>query len=108
MMKTIKGKKYDFKITCSENRGLFCFYIRAICKSSGRTSCINNLNAILSEFDIDGNDPKAADSTWMLSKIEAHYFVGNSKQFLTDTVFRNYLEKRLDEDRRLGEWENIS
>jgi len=105
---TIEGFKYDFQICSEKENGYSCFYIRATCKSSGRTSCINNLNAILSELDVDPRKPKFADSSWTVSSNEASYFADVAKTVLSDSRFLRYLEKKLHDDRLEGEWENIS
>jgi len=107
MITAIRGGKYNFEIV-SQNKGWdSCFFIRAICKSTGRVSCINNLNAVLSEFNIGIDDPKGADSTWLVTEEETHYLEKTAKQFLASLLFVDYLERQLDEDRSLGEWENI-
>lgn len=106
-MITIKGRKYNFEIVSYAIKEDFCFFIRAICKSTRRFSCINNLNAILSVFEIDVNDPKVADSTWIVTKNEIYKFVDIIRQFLSDSSCLNYLERQLYEDRELGEWENV-
>jgi len=108
MMSFIHGKKYDFEMVSQNVRNDFYFFIRAICKSTKRTSCINNLNPILSEFNVEVDDPKFWDSTWIITKEEAANLEAKGKQFLADSSFRDYLENRLDEDRSLGEWENIA
>jgi len=106
-MTTIQGKKYNFEIVSYHRRIGFCFFIRAKCKSTGRFSCINNLNAILSELGVDLDDPKFADSMWVVTKNESHEFVKTAKEFLSNSYFLNYLERKLDEDREAGEWENV-
>ncbi len=108
MMSFIQGKKYDFEIVSQNERNDFCFFIRAICKSTRRTSCINNLNPILSEFNVRADEPKYQDSSWVVTKKEAYRLEAKGKQFLSDSSFRDYIESRLDEDRALGEWENIA
>ena len=65
------------------------------------------MNSILSEFNIDVNDSKAADSMWIVTESEAQNYVTITQEFLSDTSFLNYLEDQLDEDRKLGEWESI-
>lgn len=108
MISFIQGKKYDFEIVSQNGRDDFCFFIRAICKSTKRTSCINNLNTILSEFDVEVDEPKYQDSSWVVTKKEAYRLEAKCKQFLSASSFRDYIESRLDEDRTLGEWENIA
>lgn len=46
----VDGKRYNFKIVSAVFRDEVVFYIRAIFKFTKRTSCINNLNAVLSEL----------------------------------------------------------
>ena len=56
----IHGRKYNFEIVSQNGRIDFCFFIRAICKSTKRTSCINNLNTILSEFNVEVDEDELA------------------------------------------------
>ena len=107
MIFRIKGKKYNFDIVLYKANKDFCFFIRAICKFNGRFSCINNLNAILSEFNIVLDDTKVEDSLWVVKKEYASYFNDKAKHFLSDISFLSYLENQLDKDRLLGEWENF-
>lgn len=106
MILNIQGKRYDFTIVSDYKKPFSCFFIKAQCKSTKRFSCINNLNAVLSEFHIEANDSKFADSIWVVTKNEAHKLVETAKEFLSDPDFLDYLEAKLDEDRELGEWEN--
>lgn len=108
MISLIQGKKYDFEIVSQNECSGFCFFIRATCKSTKRTSCINNLNPILSEFNVNLDDPKYHDSSWVVKKKEAYRLETEGKQFLSDFSFRDYIESCLDEDRALGEWENVA
>jgi len=107
MIIKIPGRKYNFEIVSKNGGQNVCFYIKSICNSTGRTSCINNLNAILSELDVDHTKPKFFDSMWVVSRKEAANFVNIANEILSDPIFLRYLEKRLDEDRSAGEWENI-
>jgi len=108
MIIAIEGEKYSFNIISQREETNYHFSLRANSKSSGRTSCINNLNAVLSEFGIEMGDPKVTDSQWTVTRKEARRYVDTATQFLLDSAFLDYLEKRLDEDRMLGEWENTS
>jgi len=99
----VRGKKYNFKILGENN----CFYIKAKHKLTRRTSCINNLNIILSELGVDVNDSKFVNSFWIISQKDVRKFGKIAKEVLSDKSFRNYLEEKLDEDRKCGEWENI-
>ena len=106
MITKIEGRKYGFEVISENEDEVFCFFIKAMDKLTGRYSCINNLNAILSEFNIGIDDPKIEDSMWVLTKEDACYLEKTAKQFLSDPSFRDYLEQQLDEDRMSGEWEN--
>ncbi len=105
-MTTIQGKKYNFELISHNEKNDFCFFIRATSKSTNRFSCINNLNAILSLLEIDTNDPEFEDSMWVVTKNEAYKFVNIMQKSLSDSSFLDYLERKLDEDRESGEWEN--
>ncbi len=52
----IQDKNYIFEIISHNGATEFCFFIRAIYKSTGRFSCINNLNTILSELGLGDNE----------------------------------------------------
>jgi len=103
-----QGKKYGFEIVTQHEPPEFTFFIKARCKATGRFSYINNLNTILSEFHIEVDDPKVAESIWVVSKCEIGDFINIAKQSFSDSFFLDYLERRLDEDRTEGEWENVS
>lgn len=103
MKKIIRGKKYNFYIASEGNE----FFIKAKRLLSGRYSFINNLNPILSEFGISGDDNKYYDSWWILPKNEVRKFEKIAMEILTGKEFRDYLEEKLDEDRECSEWENI-
>lgn len=107
MISSVEGANYNLEIISQREDRDYCFFIRAVSKSSRRTSCINNLNAILSEFGVDGNDSKIADSIWVVTKEDARHLEEAAKRFLSDPSFLDYLEKQLDKDRVLGEWENV-
>ncbi len=107
MIFTIDGTKYSFKVVIYGEENDFAFFIKAICKTTWRTSCINNLNTILSELGVDAYDDKFGDSMWEVTKKEAKRFFRISKEILSDSIYINYLERQLDFDRVAGEWENI-
>lgn len=107
MSRRIQGRDYNFEIVSYNGGYLFCFYIRAICKFTKRTSCINNLNPVLSEFGISQTNPKYVDSMWEVTEKEAKRFVKTAIGFISNPTFLSYLEGKLDEDRMEGEWERI-
>ena len=104
----IEGEKYNFNVVLHREGGNYHYFLNATSKFTGRTSCINNLNAVLSEFGVDMDDPKVTGSPWLIAREEVQYYIDTATQFLFDRVFLDYLEERLDEDRMLGEWENFS
>lgn len=104
MRNTIHGSKYNFHVVAKENK----FYIQAVDKVSLRYSCINNLNSILSELVHDQySDKRYSDSCWEVSQEKGEQFAKFLVKTLSSNRFRHYLENKLDEDRTLGEWENI-
>jgi len=114
LLRKIEGHRYYFEIFSEDSvkNQEVEFYIRAICKSTKRTSCINNLNEILSLlFDDDVehylDDLRYVDSFWVVSKSEAEKFTKIALKYLPNPSFLNYLENKLDKDRDYGEWENI-
>ena len=104
MITKISGTRYNFEIMVESTYSDFS--IKAICKNTRRFSSINNLNSMLSEFDISGDVPKFDDSTWTLTEEETSHFEATARQLFSSPSFRDYLEDKLDEDRKAGEWEN--
>lgn len=101
-----QGYKYSFEVEAEPYKDKFFFSIIAIHKASGKFSCINTLNQILSEFSFNGNDPRASESDWLISKQEVNVFLHNVKELFLDKNSIRFLEDKLDEDRECGEWEN--
>lgn len=102
MKAIIKGQNYNFCVVVDEAE----FYIEAIHLTSMKFSFINNLNAILSNFNISIDDKKVSESQWVISKEQGRLFFKEAIKSLLDKTYRDYIEKRLDDDRRYSEWEN--
>ncbi len=108
-----EGERYNFEVVSEDYEDEAEFYIRAICKRTRRTSCINNLNAVLSglltERQIENYDdlPEFHDSTWFITKRKAANLTKKAKAYLSAPNSLSYLENELDDDRYEGEWENI-
>ncbi len=102
MKAIIKGQNYNFCVITGERE----FYIEAIHLVSLRFSFINNLNVILSEFNLAIDDKKVSESQWFASEKQSELFSKKTIKFLSDKVYRDYIEKKLDEDRECSEWEN--
>ena len=103
---SINGIKYNLEVILENEEENAIFHIRAKCKYNRRTSCINNLNPILSELGVNPEDSRFGDSIWEFSKKEAEVFFDVAVESLSNTSFRKYIEDKLDEDRECGEWEN--
>lgn len=109
---TISGINYNFNLiiekafTPSEDLEIFSFYIKATCKITNSFSCINNLNAIVSYFDIEDDDPRLENLIWYGSLSEIEDWASITYDFLSEEYSLYYLERRLNEDREEGEWEN--
>jgi len=103
-MKTlIRGKKYHFYVVADETQ----FYIEAVHTASLRCSFINNLNSILSEFNIRSDDPRASESQWIMkNRQSSRVFFKKALGLLSNGTYLGYLEDQLDKDREYGEWEN--
>lgn len=102
-MKTIiKGQNYNFCVVADR----FGFYIKALHLASSRFSFINNLNAVLSEFNIDTDDKKVSESQWIISEKQNGFFFQKAIKLLWNKNSRDYIERKLNEDRKCGEWEN--
>lgn len=106
MSEIIKSKKYTFVIFLVKLNNYLKFFVKAIHKRNKRYSYINNLNCILSEYRIEENNPFVSESQWDLPEKKAKKFFFIANNFLKNEIFIKYIEKQLDLDRKLGEWEN--
>lgn len=104
MKKIINGKRYNFVISFFKCEDTFCFYIEAIDLQNKTHSFINNLNCILSEFVIEIDDEKVSESQWEVKKSEGKYIFNKAVKFILDKRFREYLEKQLNIDQEIGDW----
>lgn len=100
------GDRYLFEVESAPVAKGFAFVITAIDRSSGRRSHVNNLNGILSEFDLDEDDPRAEESSWRASTKEIEQFQVRAGEILRSKYQLKQIESTLDEDRMLGEWSN--
>lgn len=101
------GTRYDFRLEFDDIEGEVAFGLRAICRESQRTSCINNLNAILSLLQVNPEEPKYADTEWVVGRSRAARFRRIVTRALSGNDYIQYLETQLDEDRSYGEWANV-
>ncbi|MCK4352109.1 hypothetical protein KAW65_01750 [candidate division WOR-3 bacterium] len=100
------GNKYDFVLETINTGIKSDFSILAIDKKNKRCSSINNLNLILGELDIDYQDRRFDDSSWVLPYKLVNHLFHKAKKLLLDIEFLKFLENYLDLDREQGEWEN--
>jgi len=100
------GDKYLFGVESTPIAKGFAFVITAIDRSSGKRSHVNNLNGILSEFDLDEDDPRTEESHWWVSTKEIERFQVRAGEMLRSKYQLEQIESTLDEDRMLGEWSN--
>ena len=100
------GDKYLFEVESTPIAKGFAFVITAIDRSSGKRSHVNNLNGILSEFDLDEDDPRTEESDWWVSTREIDQFQVRAGEMLRSKYMLKQIESTLDEDRMLGEWSN--
>ena len=109
---TFDGNRYKISVASDESTGYL--EISAVCKGSGRRSCITNLNFVLREFiePIMGAKfvRKVEDSDICVKDKKKHAaLVGYISQYFEEAIYGRlaYLEDALDEDRANGEWESF-
>ncbi len=107
MVKEINGVRYDFRLEFEDVEGEVAFGLRAICRESQRTSCINNLNAILSLLHVSSEYPEFEDSEWVVGRSRAARFRKLCMRALSDNDHVSLFETCLDDDRSCGEWANL-
>ena len=104
-----KGNKYKFNIEFQkDNSDKGYFTVCAISKNSGKCSTVNNLNFILSNFDIDSVNPNISESSgWLISEEEFRNYFEICNSIIADNESLKIFEDSLDEDRFEGEWANV-
>jgi hypothetical protein len=107
MNKLIEGKEYFLEIVYEPYKHKVLFFIKAKNKLNNSYSYINNLNCILSLFEIDLENYLTSESQWYINKNRAKAYLKILIDALNNTDFLTFLEHKLVEDRLCGEWENI-
>jgi len=107
MRKTIKGEEYRFTINHFKDGNVCYFDIETINLQNKTHSFITNLNCILSEFNVDIDNSKKMESQWEIKEKERTIFFKKSVDFISNERFRKYLEKQLNLDQELGEWNKL-
>lgn len=105
-LKRYIGDRYLFEVESIPATRGFTFTITAIDPRSGRRSHINNLNGIVSEFNLNEDDPRNEESSWWALRSEVEHFHAVAGQIFRNKYMLKHIEATLDEDRRLGEWSN--
>jgi len=110
---TFNGNKYKIIVASDKSTGYI--EISAVCKSSGRRSCITNLNFVLSELiePIMGAKfvAQVEDSDICVKNEKKHAkLVRYISRYFEEPIYGGlaYLEDALDEDRKNGEWEEVN
>ena len=106
-VESFDGITYKFMIIMGTTGRRRIFSICAIDKETGHFSSVNNLNTIISLFEVDSEKARYEDSSWNLSSKECEKFRIIAMDAIKDNHFKHYLEEKLDADRNCGEWENI-
>ena len=104
----IDGISYLYDIISLSERDKFYFSIEATHKINHRTSTITTVNPVLSELQIPESDKRFEESVWVVNKKESTHLMKMAKELLSHRSYLKYFERILDEDRKLGEWENIA
>jgi len=107
MRKIINGKRYKFIISLVKHRNNFYFDVEAINLKNKTHSFINNVNYIISGLNVDIDDCDKMESNWEVEESEGKKFFKKAIGFISDNVFRKYLEKQLNLDQELGEWNKL-
>src|SRR3989338_2611525 len=93
MDELLNGIRYNFIISSEP-----------IHKETKRKSFVTNVNALLSLFNVDGEDPRFWENEWILKNKEIKKLIFPAKKYLSDKNFLFYLEDYLDLDRKESEW----
>ncbi len=104
----INGISYLYVIISLSKRDKYFFSIEATHKISHRISTITTVNPILSELQVPESEKRFEESVWVVNKKESTHLMKMAKELLSHRSYLKYLERILDEDRKLGEWENIA
>lgn len=69
-------------------------------------SFITNLNFLISQYEENLSDNDSIDdSTWIINSVVRLKFINRqAKALFTNKIFIKHLEKALDEDREIGDW----
>jgi hypothetical protein len=105
-IKRYASEKYFFEVTSRPIAEGIVFTITAIDRISGKRSDINNLNGIITAFDLEEDDPREEESDWLLSEKEIVDFQLTAGRILRSKRWLERIESELDDDRSQGEWAN--
>jgi len=97
-----------YNIISLSKRDKYYFSIEATYKINHRTSTITTVNPILSELQVPESEKRFEESVWVVTKKESEHLMKMAKELLSHRSYLKYFERILDEDRKLGEWENIA
>lgn len=85
------------------------FYVKAIDKSTLRSSFVTNMNGLMDEiagdeFDLD--NPSIQETNWQGTIFQVRRWFNRARQILNYKKYLPHIEHLLDDDRLAGEWEN--
>ena len=105
MRKIIKTKSHTFSVTLRKNRTDFNFEIMANCVEDKTKSSITNLNFILSELIQPLIQIEDYESWIITNKQIGKQLYKDAIELFNDIEWLNYLEWKLEDDKKAGEWE---
>lgn len=101
----IKGNRYNYKIFNTQlNEENSFFSIKAIHKQSRRSSYITTVNIVLSNLDVNSEEPRFWESDWVVNKKEAMKLSKNAKGLFSNKKYLPFVENYLNFDRKESEW----
>ncbi len=106
MLRKYKGINYFIEVEAEPFKNTYFFSMTAIHKKSRRTSCINTLNYILSQFGIEIDNVRSEESDWLLTRKELKPYIPIASSLFRSKTYLKSLDLELDEDRECSEWEN--
>ncbi|MBI5573675.1 MAG: hypothetical protein HY919_03875 [Elusimicrobia bacterium] len=103
----VKGNRYNYKILNTHlDKKNSLFSIKAIHKQSRRSSYITTVNIVLSNLNVNSEEPRFWESDWIVNKKEAKKLIKDAKELFSDNKYLPFVENYLNFDRKESEWGN--
>lgn len=103
--KFVEGERYSFNLV--EDEGVF--YVRAIDKRTKRCAFVNNLEPLLARLRAVAGKvaaPRFKYSWWYVNAEDGNRLFAKALESFASKDFVANLERELDEDRKLEEWQD--